>query len=150
MDSRLWILWLKTMSVMTIGLGFIAAAASHPSGQTPWLLLFDLVAWPLDGKPSTFSAETFAVNAVVGGVMAGWGVLMYGLSAGPIARGDRDVRRMMIAGLAVWFVVDSFGSFAAGMIGNVVLNIGFALLFLIPLVALRSVRSDDAGGGNGR
>ncbi len=138
MSEGLCVLWLKAMSVVTIAFGLVAAAASHPAGQTPWLLLFDLLAWPMDGKPAAFSAETFAVNAVAGGVMAGWGVLMYGLSAGPIARGDRDVRRMVMAGLTVWFVVDSTGSWAAGMIGNIVLNIVFLVLFLIPLVALRS------------
>ena len=51
-------------------LGLVAAAASHPAGQGPWLLLFDLLAWPLDGRPASFTAETFAVNAVLGPQLA--------------------------------------------------------------------------------
>ncbi|MBE9101287.1 hypothetical protein [Vacuolonema iberomarrocanum] len=45
----------------------------------------DLVQWPLDGDPATFSNETLLLNAMLGGVMVGWAALMYFVAAGPIA-----------------------------------------------------------------
>jgi hypothetical protein len=43
-------------------------------------MLLDLLDWPLDGSSSTFANESFILNAVLGGVMIGWGVLMYYLA----------------------------------------------------------------------
>lgn len=136
MSNRIWIRWLEVASVATIGLGLMAAFASHPASQGPWLHFVDLVAWPLDGEPASFSAGAFAANAVTGGVMAGWGSLMLALSRGPIARGDASARRAVAVGLGVWFVVDSAGSIAASYLGNVALNLASLVIFAVPLVML--------------
>lgn len=87
----MWLAWLKIACAVTVCVGLIASAASTTVGAAPWLFLFDLLKWPLDGDPVAFAGETFAVNAVLGGVMVGWGTLMYLLAAGPIARGDRAI-----------------------------------------------------------
>ena len=43
----------------------------------------------------------------------------------------------MTAGVITWFLVDSTASLAAGLPGNVVLNVSFLAFFAVPLVKLR-------------
>ena len=127
--------WLRVASLATIAVGLLAAAASSATTDGPWLLLFDVVDWPADGEPARFVDETSAVNAVAGGVMVGWGTLMY-LLVGQRARPGAAATPMLVAVVA-WFVVDSTASLLAGFPGNVVLNVGFLALLLPPLVVLR-------------
>jgi hypothetical protein len=101
------------------------------------LLLFDLLDWPLDGNPSVFSKANYATNAVLGGVMIGWGILMFLLVNGPLAQGDQAIRRYLMIGLLSWFTFDSTGSFFAELPGNILLNVSFLLLFLPPLILLK-------------
>lgn len=128
--------WLKFAAVLTIVVGFVASLASHPAGAGLWLALFDVLAWPIDGNPAGFDATGFALNAVLGGLLVGWGVTIWLLAAGPIARGQAGTARIVLLGLAAWFLVDSAGSLVAQMPGNVVLNAGFMALFLPPLLRL--------------
>jgi hypothetical protein len=129
--------WLSAASLMTIVVGLVAAAASSERSDEPWLALFDLLDWPVDGDPGRFSAQTRAVNAVVGGVMVGWGTLMHLIVRGPFRRGDTTLAGPMLAAVVAWFVVDSTGSLLADLPGNVILNLGFLVLFLPPLLGLR-------------
>lgn len=128
---------LRGAALVTIAVGLAAAAASSELGEGPWLSLFDLLTWPVDGEPARFSDETRAVNAVVGGVMVGWGTLMHLIARGPFRQGDTTLAGPMLVAVVAWFVVDSTGSFLADLPENVLLNIGFLVLFVPPLLRLR-------------
>lgn len=127
---------LKIACVATIATGLVSVAASHPAGDALWALVFDVLQWPVDGQQGAFSAEARVLNAVCGGVLAGWGSLMYWLAAGPVAAGDQSARKAFLASVLIWFVTDSAGSFAAGWPGNVALNVVFLIAFVGPLAAL--------------
>ncbi|MEO0599979.1 MAG: hypothetical protein AAF211_00995 [Myxococcota bacterium] len=131
---------LRIVCILTIATGMVAALGSHPATAEPWRLLFDVLHWPLDGNPSRFDALTMQVDAVLGGVMVGWGVTLLALTFGPLQRDVRGVARAMLSGLVTWFVVDSAGSLAAGLPANVVLNTVFLGLFLVPLLSLVGAR----------
>jgi hypothetical protein len=137
MSERVNIIWLKVACVITIGTGIICALASHPATDGAWLYLFDLLKWPLDGNPGAFDADTHAVNAVLGGTMVGWGLLMLLLSTKQLLTTVPGLSRMMLIALLAWFFVDSIGSFLAEIPGNVILNVGFLALFVPPLWVLR-------------
>ncbi len=139
--------WLRVAALTTVATGLVAAAASSPSGERPWRLLLDLLAWPVDGQPERFDRVTSAVNAVTGGVMVGWGTLMYLIARGPFTSGDTTLATPMLLSVLAWFVVDSTGSLAAGLPGNVVLNLGFLLLLAPPLERIRRGRSGPSGSG---
>ena len=141
--------WLELASLVTIAVGLVAAAASSHHGAGPWSLLFDLLDWPLDGRRPRFAGKTSAVNAVAGGVMVGWGTLMHGIVRGPFRRGDTTLATPMLVSVLAWFAVDSTGSFAADLPGNVALNVAFLGLFVPPLVGLRRDRrrADDLTAG---
>jgi hypothetical protein len=127
---------LKIACLATIATGLVSAAASHPAADAPWALLFDLLQWPLDGAQGAFSNEARVLSAVCGGVLAGWGAIMYWLAAGPVATDYPGARRAFGASLLLWFAIDSTASLLAGWPGNVVLNVTFLVAFLAPLAAL--------------
>jgi hypothetical protein len=89
-----------------------------------------------------FSREARLLNAVLGGVLAGWSVMMFWMAAGPVARGDQGARAAFLASVTLWFLLDSFGSIVAGWPGNAVSNFLFFLLFAVPLHALRNKQAD--------
>lgn len=136
MTKTVCILWLKIACVVTIVVGLVAAAASTHAGSEPWRFLFDLLTWPIDGNPGVFPSSTLSVNAVLGGVMVGWGTLMYLLVSGPLNAGRLETVQPILIGIIVWFLVDSSGSFLANIPGNVLLNLSFLCLFVPPLYQL--------------
>lgn len=133
-------IWLRVACGITIVTGLICALASYPATAGVWLWLFDLLKWPLDGDPAFFSDDTRAVNAVLGGTMVGWGVLMYLLATPQRLHALPELPRLLLIGLMAWFVVDCIGSLAAGLPGNLVLNVGFLVLFVPPLLMLHRQR----------
>jgi hypothetical protein len=140
MSVKASIIWLKIACVITILTGVICALASHPATDAAWLFLFDLLKWPLDGNPGVFDANTHAVNAVLGGTMVGWGLLMYFLASSTFLLNVPGLPRLMLIALCAWFVVDCTGSLLANLPGNVVLNTGFLVMFVPPLVKLMQAR----------
>ncbi len=136
--------WLQGATIVTVATGIVAAAASSERGAGPWLLLFDVLDWPVDGEPARFSRETSAVNAVVGGVLVGWGTLMHLIVRGPFRRGDTSLATPMLFAFVAWFAVDSTASLGAGLPGNVILNLGFLALFVPPLLWIRQDASTRA------
>jgi hypothetical protein len=132
---------LKAACLVSFGLGLVSVAAAHPATDGPWLLFFSLLDWPPLAQSHDFSREARVLNAVLGGVLAGWSVMMFWLAAGPVARGDQGARAAFLASVTLWFVLDSFGSLVAGWPGNVVSNFLLFLLFAAPLHALRNKRA---------
>jgi len=141
MNQRISSSWLQAACVLTIVFGLVAAAGSFPATSGPWLALFDLIQWPLDGSPAAFDPSTRAVNAVLGGVMVGWGTVMLLLVRALFARDAHLVRRLLLPAVWVWFFVDTSGSLLAGLPGNGVLNVGFLAVFLPPLLLMKSSRN---------
>lgn len=71
---------------------------------------------------------------VVGGVLAGWAVTMWMVVDRLHPQDPALVRAILVPGLVVWFVVDGIGSVVSGGAANVVGNMGFVVLFGIPLL----------------
>jgi hypothetical protein len=135
LTERRLILWLRAASVITVLTGLLASFASHPASDRLWLLLFDTLSWPLNGDPNAFDKVSRPLNAVLGGVMIGWGILMHGLLQSKIF--CETIRKVMLRSLLLWFIADSIGSFFAEIPGNVLLNIAFLGMFLPPLLLLK-------------
>ena len=131
---------LKAACLASLGLGLVSVAAAHPATEGPWLFFFSLLDWPPLQQSHAFSREARLLNAVLGGVLAGWSVMMFWMAGGPVARGDQGARAAFMVSLALWFLLDSIGSIAAGWPGNAVSNGLLFLLFALPLHALRNRR----------
>lgn len=127
------IAWLKTGSAITIGFGIIIAAAAIPALQAPTALLLDLVYLPLDGAPSTDGSATQLLSAISGGVLVGWGLMMWLLATTLYAKEPAPCRKIILTSIITWFVVDTSMSIAAGAMFNAFFNIGFLLVFALPV-----------------
>ncbi len=123
--------WKNLGAWLFIGFGGAIALASMPATSAPTLFLADLVLWPIDGGQS-LTPESRLLSAVLGGVMLGFGTTLLVLVAKAYPRDPQLVRTVILAGVWVWFVVDSLGSFAAGAPANALLNVGFLLAFVVP------------------
>jgi len=127
------IAWLKTGSAVTIGFGILIAAAAVPGLQGPTAVLLDLVYLPVDGSPSTGGHAAQLLSAISGGVLVGWGLMIWLLATTLYAKEPDLCRRIILTSIVSWFVVDSSMSIAAGAILNAFFNVGFLLVFALPV-----------------
>ena len=119
--------WLRAGAALVIASGALIALGSHPAIAAPLRLVADLLIWPFDGLQPIETSEARLLAAIGGGVLVGWGVMLWQLAPEPAAH--RIIRTSVLA----WFVVDSGGSLLAGVPLNVVGNLVFLALFLIPI-----------------
>ena len=79
----------------------------------------------------SFSSEARITAAVLGGVMAAWGLIILQLpSSAP--RPFAVLRNALL----LWFVIDTTGSALAGWPGSVALTVGFLVLVGLPVLVL--------------
>lgn len=125
--------WLKAGSLITIGFGMLFALAAIPALSAPTALLLDLVFFPIDGLQAMDAPAARLMAAIGGGVMFGWGNMLW-LVATRVYPADPALgRTMIVTGAVSWFVLDSLMSIAAGAPLNAVFNVGFLLVFLVPV-----------------
>jgi hypothetical protein len=137
-----WLRILRAGCLFVFFTGLLPSLSVFQATEEPWRLFFDALTWPLDHQPATFTASDRQLSAVLGGVLCGWALLLYQLARPEIF--NESIRRQMLLSVVVWFVLDSGGSIFAGLPLNAVGNLGFLLLLLVPLTALRGVRSSSA------
>ena len=125
--------WLKFAAAVTVGFGLLIALAAHPATGGATLFLTDLILWPMDGAQSLAAPEIRLLCAITGGVMAGWGLTMWLIVARLYPRDPGLARHLILTGIGTWFVIDSIGSLMAGAPLNALFNVGFLLLYVIPL-----------------
>ncbi|MGR3436324.1 MAG: hypothetical protein ACU0CO_15775 [Shimia sp.] len=128
------ILWLKAAALVIwafavpIFLGIVWAPARA------FLRLFlDLAIWPpLDGAQDLAGPEANMLLAIVAGLSVAIGWFSWTMATQVMPRDASLARRTVALAMGGWFAVDSLGSWLGGAGGNVLLNVGFALLFLVP------------------
>ena len=125
--------WLKFGSALTILFGILVAAAATPIGAGPTQFLTDLIFFPIDGAQDITAPETRLFSAIGGGVMAGWGVLLWMLSTQLFPSDQALAAKLIIASIVTWFVIDSMGSIIVGAPLNAAFNVSFLLIFCVPL-----------------
>lgn len=133
MPSEGTVVWLKAASAVVIGFGFLMAPAAVPALSGPTGFLIDLVFWPVDGAEGTASADMRLLCAITGGLLIGWGAMIWLIVTRLYPRDPALARGLILTSVGAWFIVDSLGSLAAGAPLNAVLNVGFLLAFVLPL-----------------
>jgi hypothetical protein len=130
--------WLKAASLITIGFGLLIAAAAYPATSTPVEFLTDLIFYPVDGAERIAGREIRLLNAICGGVMFGWGVMLYLTATKVYPQYPKLGRQIILTGIVSWFIVDSTGSALSGAPLNVLFNAGFLLMFCLPLMMVKA------------
>ncbi|MGI9510598.1 MAG: hypothetical protein ACR2QJ_14755 [Geminicoccaceae bacterium] len=134
MQAETRIIWLKIASGAVIAFGPIFLLSTILPLSTPLAFLTDLVFWPIDGGEGLAASSTRLYLAISGGVLTGWGILLWMITTQLYPREPKLARTLILTSVGVWFIVDSLGSIIAGAPVNVLLNLVFLDLFLIPLL----------------
>ncbi len=124
--------WLKLMSLFIVALGLLVALGAHPSTAWPATLLIDIVFWPFDDMQRLDSQTARLLAAIGGGVMVGWGVMLWLVIERLMPANPALARLLLIESTLAWFLVDSTGSFVSGAIVNVLLNTVLMLAIVLP------------------
>lgn len=69
-----------------------------------------------------------------GAVMSGWGVMMAVLSYSLMQENNEHIWKSIVVGTVTWFILDSFISIYSSAYLNVVLNLVFLILLMIPIL----------------
>ena len=133
MDMNARIVTLKCASSAVIAAGVLVGLASMPATALPVAFLLDAIFWPVDGLEGVTTPEARLLSAIGGGILIGWGVLLWQLTTRLLPREPALARRLILCSVGIWFVADSAGSLAAGAPLNVVGNVAFLAAFWIPL-----------------
>jgi hypothetical protein len=99
----------------------------------PARLTLDLLSWPLDGATTYSSPDTRFLSALTGGFLLGWGATIWCLAVWVYDLAPEPVRKTVVAGVLLWFCLDSAGSAASGNASNVLFNVAVLLLAVGPL-----------------
>jgi hypothetical protein len=133
MTQETTILWLKIGSALTIFFGVFVATAAVPAISGMMQFSADLIFFPLDGLQDVTAPETRLVSAIAGGVMFGWGLMMWMLATRLYPKDPALAGSIILTSIVAWFVLDSGASVLAGAPLNVVGNLSFLCIFCIPL-----------------
>lgn len=123
----------KIAALLTAGFGLLFAVGSHDATDGPVRFLADLLFLRLGDGPGELTNTNHLADAILGGVMAGWGAMMWLLADRLLTRMPSEVKSILTISLLVWFPIDSLGSIASGAWLNAISNIAFAAMFLVPL-----------------
>ncbi|MEL7214758.1 MAG: excinuclease ABC subunit A [Pseudomonadota bacterium] len=93
----------------------------------------DIAYLPFDGAQRVEGDATTLLNAILGGVLIGFGTLIFGVAGQVYAKDDALGRALLLWAIIGWGVSDSYASIATGAPFNAVLNLFFASCFLATL-----------------
>ena len=128
------IIFLKILAVLLLigpGLIMVTAPVTALGGFTEMFL--DLAHQPYEGEQPITGKSAHLLNAILGGILVGFGVMIW-VVAEHVLRKDFVIgRRLIFTPLICWFITDSLGSVFAGAWFNAVLNAGILGSFLAAL-----------------
>jgi len=127
MNKHTRLLWFRIVTFILIGFGLLYFFVG--------LKLFSYTV-PLIPKGVILDWE----SALYGAIMLGWGVTLLLLGRLAFARDDKDLKRILLIGLAVWLVFEGIASAWLGVWFNVGVDVAVLALFVIPLVGRKSSR----------
>ncbi len=133
-----WRRWLLIVALALVGFGLFIALFNQTG-------VFDLVFndridpafWPAhaDAVGDDFQAWIYGV---LGATLAGWGVTIVFLVAGPFERREPWAWLSLALGIGLWFVVDTAISLSSGVYFNAfAVNVPLLILAGAPLIATR-------------
>ena len=132
LNTRIAVLKFAAAALLIVPGAIMIAALISP--LMSWVEAFlDLAHQPLDRGQQVEGDAARLLNAILGGVLIGFGVMIW-LVADRVYRQDEGLgRSLIVIPLISWFVFDGAGSVLAGAWFNLVLNTGFLIMFLAPL-----------------
>src|SRR6185369_2216998 len=129
-NTKLWVRWFSAVSLILVLWGVAFA-------------LFGLGILPVERKV-LLEWE----SAIYGAIMMGWGTTLFFVGRIALRRRDAELTRPLLAGIAVWLVVEAAFSAYYGVWFNVGVDAGVLVLFSVPLIV--SMRAANGKQGSAR
>lgn len=129
-----WFRWLVAADIIVIAFGAAQALLPDLVRQGFSLLVFGSASY-INTFPQDAIRYITLTHAVMGSVMLGWGVSMMYTLFTQFRTGEWTGWISPTVALILWFIPDTAMSIITGFWQNAVLNVGFILLFAIPLAA---------------
>lgn len=145
MQQQTTIVWLKIGSALVIVFGLVTALGANRPTAGLLAFLVDMIKRPVDGAQTIATEEFHLLSAVSGGVMVGWGLLLWLVAVQLYGRDPQLASSMIMTSVGAWFVIDSLASILAGSSLNAILNTSFLVLFFAPLMGRRSAGLAEEG-----
>jgi len=130
----LWVNWLLAVSAGVVLFGVVLVVAPGFALQSFSRLVYGDAA-RLGGFGSEAARYISLAHAVLGAVMVGWGTALVLVVRSLVASGSMLGWRLVAVSVLAWFIPDTAYSLWSGYWQTAVLNLVFAVLFLVPLVA---------------
>ncbi len=125
-------------------LGIVVAAFGIGMALLNGTAVFDLldkqinpVFWDQEPLPEPAEAFQGFIYGVLGATMAGWGVFIAFIAHHPFRKRERWAWNCLLAGMLVWYIVDTLISINAQVYFNAAFNTALLLLVGLPLVFSR-------------
>ena len=133
-NLNFWWRWLVAADIIVIVFGAAQALLPDLIRQGFSLLVFGSASY-IDTFPQDAIRYITLTHAVMGSVMIGWGVSMMYTLLTQFRTGEWTGWVSIAIAMTLWFIPDTAMSILTGFWQNAVLNVGFILLFVIPLAA---------------
>ena len=131
-----WINWLTYTAEFTVLFGLLMVLAPGLTQQAFGLLIFQNTEQFAAFDPQA-TAYVELAHAVMGSVLVGWGALIFMLVRKLNIGDAKQTCRMITISVLLCYVPDTAFSLYSGFWQNAVLTTGFAVLYAVPLLALR-------------
>ncbi|MEO0636762.1 MAG: hypothetical protein AAFY73_08960 [Pseudomonadota bacterium] len=124
----------KFSALVLIGFGLLTILGTTPTmaGIADWILR--LVMFDFSPAISVNTPEERLLCAILGGVISGWGMMVWMMAEGWYRSDPAIAGRTILVASSVWFVIDGTGSVLAGAASNLVPNIGVYLILVLPVL----------------
>lgn len=129
-----WQRWLLVLAIAFVVLGIVMTL---PLGANLFDTLINPVFWEDGDMPNNVHAFKAFIYGVLGASMAGWGMLFAFIVYYPFRKKEKWAWNALLAGFTLWFVFGLYLSLRAGVYANVVGDIIFYIMVMIPLFFTR-------------
>ena len=121
MSKQRLALWFQVVTIILIGFGllYFFFGLKIFSNNAPLIPHDVLLDWE---------------SALYGAIMLGWGVTLFLLGRIAFKRGDKELKRVLFIGLAVWLAFEAAASAWLGVWFNVGVDVAVLTLFAVPLL----------------
>lgn len=135
MTLQFRIVWLKCAAAALLiipGVMMVLAPITPFSAAVDMFL--DLAFQPFDGAEQVAGTTALLLNAILGGVLVGFGVMIWMVAEHVYRRDMKLGRTLLLAPILSWFICDSAGSVLAGAWFNGILNVGILAFLTLPIL----------------
>ena len=126
-------LWLKITAISIIAYAILFFLGTLKQTVKAIEVILDISSFPIDGLQNYEANSTVFLSALLGGILFGWGILIWFLSSKIYDIAPEQIRKIVLISLISWFIVDSLGSVFSSNSSNAIANIFLLLLLVGPL-----------------